>query len=54
MPHASMKPVARAPTNASFAQRLCVLALFVFAPMLPGYRGIRIPLYTLAVALFAG
>jgi hypothetical protein len=49
-----MNPVPRPPADASFAQRLCVLALFVFAPMLPGYRGIRIPLYTLAVALFAG
>jgi flagellar L-ring protein precursor FlgH len=37
-----------------FAQRLGVLLVFALAPRLPGYRGVRVPLYALAVALFAG
>jgi flagellar L-ring protein FlgH len=40
--------------DASFAERVRVFALFAFAPMLPGYRGVRLPLWVLAVALFSG
>jgi flagellar L-ring protein precursor FlgH len=50
-----MNPVRPAwATDTGLAQRLWVFALFAFAPMLPGYRGVRIPLYVLAIALFAG
>jgi len=34
--------------------RLWILALFALAPLLPGYRGLRLPLLALASALFAG
>ena len=34
--------------------RVWVLVLFAVAPLLPGYRGVRIPLAALVVALFAG
>ncbi len=34
--------------------RLWVFVLFAVAPLVPGYRGVRIPLSALAVALFAG
>jgi flagellar L-ring protein precursor FlgH len=40
--------------DSSFAQRLWVLALFAIAPLIPGYRGLRLPLSALVVALFAG
>jgi flagellar L-ring protein precursor FlgH len=38
----------------NLAQRVWVFALFALAPLLPGYRGVRISLAALAVALFAG
>ena len=38
----------------SFFARFWVLAVFAAAPLLPGYRGLRIPLTALAAALFAG
>jgi flagellar L-ring protein FlgH len=38
----------------TLAQRAWVLGLFTFAPMLPGYRGVRIPLAALVAALLAG
>jgi flagellar L-ring protein FlgH len=41
-------------TTAGIGERLFVLLLFALAPLLPGYRGVRIPLYVLAVALFSG
>jgi flagellar L-ring protein precursor FlgH len=41
-------------SHPSLAQRCGVLLVFALAPRLPGYRGVRIPLYALAVALFAG
>jgi flagellar L-ring protein precursor FlgH len=34
--------------------RFWVLMLFAVRPLLPGYRGVRVPLCALAVALFAG
>src|SRR5687768_13916625 len=40
--------------SASLAERVGVFALFALAPLVPGYRGVRLPLYALAVALFAG
>lgn len=38
----------------SFFACFWVLAVFAAAPLLPGYRGLRIPLTALAAALFAG
>lgn len=38
----------------SVPARLWILAVFATAPLLPGYRGLRLPLLSLAVALFAG
>ena len=37
-----------------FFARFWVLAVFAAAPLLPGYRGLRIPLIALAAALFDG
>jgi flagellar L-ring protein precursor FlgH len=42
------------PDPADVLQRVWVLLLFTVAPLLPGYRGVRIPLAVLVVALFAG
>ena len=39
---------------ADMLARVWVLVLFAVAPLLPGYRGVRIPLAALVVALFAG
>ena len=39
---------------ADLLTRVWVLVLFAVAPLLPGYRGVRIPLAALVVALFAG
>lgn len=36
----------------ALAARVWVLALFAVAPLLPGYRGVRVPLAALFVALF--
>jgi flagellar L-ring protein precursor FlgH len=45
----------RAQPNApSVPARLWILVLFAIAPLLPGYRGLRLPLLALASALFAG
>lgn len=41
-------------TAPSFFARFWVLAVFAAAPLLPGHRGLRIPLTALAAALFAG
>jgi hypothetical protein len=49
-PHAQ----SRCPAAPSFFARFWVLAVFAAAPLLPGYRGLRIPLTALAAALFAG
>ena len=38
----------------AFLGRVAVLLLFTLAPRLPGYRGLRLPVIALAVALFAG
>jgi hypothetical protein len=43
---------ARHSTAPSFLARFWVLAVFAAAPLLPGYRGLRIPLIALAAALF--
>jgi hypothetical protein len=45
---------ARNSTAPSLFARFWVLAVFAAAPLLPGYRGLRIPLMALAAALFAG
>lgn len=41
-------------TRPAFLSRVAVLLLFTVAPHLPGYRGLRLPVGALAVALFAG
>ena len=46
-------PAPRCPGPGFFA-RFWVLAVFAAAPVLPGYRGLRIPLIALAAALFEG
>ena len=38
----------------SLPARVWILILFAVAPLLPGYRGLRLPLLALASALFAG
>ena len=38
----------------SLAERAWVFLVFALRPLLPGYRGLRLPLATLAVALLAG
>ena len=40
--------------RADLLARVWILVLFAVAPLLPGYRGVRIPLAALVVALFAG
>ncbi len=40
--------------QASLATRLRVLVIFALAPLLPGYRGLRLPLAVLVAALFSG
>jgi hypothetical protein len=47
-------PCARRRTAPSFLARFWVLAVFAAAPLLPGHRGLRIPLTALAAALFSG
>ncbi len=47
-------PCARGRAAPSFFARFWVLAVFAAAPLLPGHRGLRIPLTALAAALFAG
>lgn len=44
----------RSGTPPTLWARVGVLALFTVAPRLPGYRGLRLPLLALAVALFSG